>query len=461
MKINLIYCDCTCTGKGTPGMNYYERIEQAIDYIERNLEQDIEIEDIAKEAYMSLRNLYRMFFALTGYSVKEYVRNRRFSRAAEEIKTGERVLDVAIKYGFSSHAAFTRSFQNTTGILPGTLKRIKKSYEFGRMSILDKYFDVQDKELLDKYPDIKVLKELSPMRVASYSYYGKEPEGKAWEIVSDWLRKRGFNIEEDGLRFFGFNNPDPVEGKEEYGYEIWTTLSDGIEVNDERIVVKDFLGGLYAVTSVHGGVENIFSTWKRLNSWLSESKFTYGGHQWLEEHLDFDDDFNHLGGLDIYMPIEPKKAGSQSKEFVDVEAMRLACYRAEGPDAIEEARDYFVSWLHDNGYFEISKETRILVWYNHEKTGQTDHYCNIGIPIDSDIEIDNPEIKMIDFPGGHYALVKSKFKRLSYEWRVFMQWMQSNEKYQFAGHQFFEEYLISNGKLEMETDVRLFMPVKK
>ncbi len=291
-------------------MNYYERVEKAVDYIEKNLDQDIDIENVAKEAYMSLRNLYRMFFALTGYSVKEYVRNRRFCRAAEEIKSGERVLDVAIKYGFSSHAAFTRSFQNTTGILPGTLKRNKKSYKFERMSILDKYFDVQDKELLEKYPDIKVLKELPPMRVAYYCYYGKEPEENAWEIVSDWLRISGFDIEEDGLRFFGFNNPDPAEGKEEYGYEIWTTLDNGIEVKDERIGVKDFTGGLYAVTSVHGGVENIVSTWKRLDSWLSESKYTYGRHQWLEEHLDFDYDFNHLGGIDIYMPIELKKLGS-------------------------------------------------------------------------------------------------------------------------------------------------------
>ncbi|MFW6287483.1 MAG: effector binding domain-containing protein [bacterium] len=442
-------------------MNYYERVEKAIDYMENNLEWEVDIEDVAKEAYMSQRNFYRMFFALTGYTVKEYIRNRRFSNAAKEIQTGKRIIDIAIKYGFSSHEAFTRSFQKTTGILPGSLKKKEKSYKFERMSILDKYFDVQDKDLLEKYPDIKVLKELSPMRVAYYCAYGKGPEGKAWEVISDWLKNSGLDIEKDGLRFFGFNNPDPVEGEEEYGYEIWATIPNDFEVNDERISTKDFAGGLYAVTSVNGGIENIVSTWQRLHTWLSESKYTYGGQQWLEEHLDFDDDFNHLGGLDIYMPIEKKKIASNNKEFVDVEPMRLACYRAEGPDAVDDARKFFISWLAENGYLDSEKKSRVIAWYNHERIGQADHYCEIGFPVENDAEINNPNIHMIDFSGGQYALVKSKFKRLGYEWRVFMQWMQSNGEYQFGGHQFFEEYLIQEGGLEMESDVRLYMPIKK
>lgn len=442
-------------------VNYYERIEKALDFIEKNLEQEIDINDVAREAFMSLRSLYRMFFALTGYTVKEYIRNRRFSKAAERIISGKRILDVAIEYDYSSHAAFTRSFQKTTGILPGSLKKNEDSYQFERMSIMDKYFDVQDKELLEKYPDIKVLKELSPMRVAYYCAYGKEPEGKAWDVFSDWLRNSGLDIERDGLRFFGFNNPNPVEGQEEYGYEVWATIGEELEVDDDRIGVKYFPGGLYAVSSVNGGVEYIVSTWQRLHIWLSESKYTYGGHQWLEEHLDFDEDFKHLGGIDIYIPIEARKAGGQSKEFVDVEPVRLACYRAEGPEAIDEARKFMISWLKERDYIAADKPGRVIAWYNHKRIGEPDHYCEIGFPIEKGIEIKDPDIHIIDFPGGYYALVKSKFKRLGYEWRVFIQWVQSNGKYQYSNHQFFEEYLLDNGKLEMETDVSLYMPIKQ
>ena len=51
-------------------MNYYERIQKSIDYIESRLKSDIEIEKAAREAFMSCSNYYRMFFALTGYAVK-------------------------------------------------------------------------------------------------------------------------------------------------------------------------------------------------------------------------------------------------------------------------------------------------------------------------------------------------------------------------------------------------------
>ena len=89
-------------------MNYYERIQKAIDFLEHNLENDIKAEDAAKEAYMSVSNFYRLFFAITGYQVKEYLINRRISLAAEDIRINQmKVLDAAVKYAYTR-----RFFQN-------------------------------------------------------------------------------------------------------------------------------------------------------------------------------------------------------------------------------------------------------------------------------------------------------------------------------------------------------------
>ncbi len=60
---------------------------------------------------------------------------------------------------------------------------------------MEKYYDIQDPELLEKYPDIKVLKELKPLRVAYYCNYGLEPEEGAFSVMSDWLRRSGLNFE--------------------------------------------------------------------------------------------------------------------------------------------------------------------------------------------------------------------------------------------------------------------------
>jgi len=54
-------------------MNYYERIQQSIDYIELHLADELSVDEAAKQAYMSVSNYYRMFYSITGYTVKEYI----------------------------------------------------------------------------------------------------------------------------------------------------------------------------------------------------------------------------------------------------------------------------------------------------------------------------------------------------------------------------------------------------
>ena len=79
-------------------VNYYERIQKSIDFMEDNLENDIKVEEMAKEAYMSVSSFYRIFFAITGYQAKEYLINRRISRASKDLKEEQaKVIDIAMK----------------------------------------------------------------------------------------------------------------------------------------------------------------------------------------------------------------------------------------------------------------------------------------------------------------------------------------------------------------------------
>lgn len=294
-------------------MNYYERIQKSIDYIESRLEENIAIEKAAQAAFMSCSNYYRMFFALTGYNVKEYIRQRRISSAVKDIKEMDSsILDIALKYGFESNEAFTRAFKRVTGFPPSAFRDPSLKYCFERMDVLDKFYDIQDPELLEKYPDIKVLKELEPFRVAYYCHYGMEPENGAFSVMSDWLRRSGLNFEKDRLRIFGFNNPSPASpDQKEYGYEVWVTIGDDVVVNDSLVKTKTFHGGLYAVCGVKdlipgGDGSEIPVAWQRLCRWVNDSKYVAADHQWLEEHLHFNDEFEHTHGMDLYMPIAPR-----------------------------------------------------------------------------------------------------------------------------------------------------------
>lgn len=109
-------------------MNYYERIQKAIDFLEDNLENEIRAEEAAKEAYMSVSNFYRLFFAITGFQVKEYLILRRMSLAAYDMRHGMKVLDAAVKYAYTSADAFSRTFKKVTGFSPSACSREKADY---------------------------------------------------------------------------------------------------------------------------------------------------------------------------------------------------------------------------------------------------------------------------------------------------------------------------------------------
>lgn len=65
-----------------------------------------------------------MFYALTGFTVSQYIRNRRLTLAAEELaSTDKKVIDVALKCGYESPEAFTKAFQRLHGISPSALKK--------------------------------------------------------------------------------------------------------------------------------------------------------------------------------------------------------------------------------------------------------------------------------------------------------------------------------------------------
>lgn len=446
-------------------MNYYERIQKSIDYIENNLDSKISLKDAAQEAFMSLSNYYRMFFALVGYPVKEYIRKRRISLAAKELKESYVCLiDLAVKYDFESGDAFSRAFKRVTGYLPSTYRKENVNYSFERVEIMDKYFDIQDKELLNKYPNIKVLKEVEPMRVAYYNYVGKEPEAHAFDVIKKWLEKCKLNINNGKTRIFGY---DTSHGKEEHGYEVCVTIDDDMVVDDEHVKTKILPGGLYAVTSVkrENGVDigtSIINAWEHFRKWLNDSKYTYGTHQWLEEHLGFDTEANHIGGVDLYMPIVEKPIDSNDTHtFETVNPMWTATYTATGVNAIDEGRDYFFKWAEKEGLFNQSFNHRIFAYYNSENLGKKDFFYKIHITVDKDFSTDDPNIKFEMFNGGYYAKRRVKYVINGWSWMDFIDWVNNNSEYTFGDYWFIEEYLIQKPLIDNDTDVIQYMPIKK
>ena len=105
-------------------MDWIDKMNSALDYIEENLDKEIDYEVIARKACCSSYNFQRMFSFIADVSLGEYIRRRRLTKAALELQKEEsRVLDVALKYGYDSPVSFARAFTNLHGVTPSEGKK--------------------------------------------------------------------------------------------------------------------------------------------------------------------------------------------------------------------------------------------------------------------------------------------------------------------------------------------------
>lgn len=97
----------------------YDNLNEMVEYIERNLENDICMNDLAKIVGISINSLQRIFTFMSGVSISEYIKKRRLSKAFEEIKSTDiKIIDAALKYKYNSNISFNRAFKKLFGVTP-------------------------------------------------------------------------------------------------------------------------------------------------------------------------------------------------------------------------------------------------------------------------------------------------------------------------------------------------------
>ena len=468
---------------GSEFMNYYERIQHSIIYIEANLDNELTLEACAQEAFMSVSNYYRMFLSIVGYNVKEYIRRRRLTLAYEDLYSdGASITEIAFRYMYNSTDSFTRAFKKEFGILPSQVKQSLSDVvinKFERIDIMDRYFET-DQELLDKYPDIKVIKELDSMKVACFTYFGEGPEGKAYKVLLEWMHKNGIVINEGGYRLFGYNHPDTMDQEEkEYGYEMCVTIPDELyeKLEDvpenftngtyDGIKRRIIEGGKYAILSVkrdsNGEIgNNIAHAWKRFFKWLDEGKYIWGGRQYLEEHLGFDSEDDHIGGVELYLPIEdvPKVKESGMSEMT-LSPFRVAVFREEGKDGEQIANACWwkaITWAKEQG---LKSEACRIFQYNKgfDRRPPFFHVIMMTLPDgfnEERFEADD-RVQFEDFLGGKFMTMETDLIHLGSTWMIMEQWRKET-KAKAGGHQWVEEWLLEEWKMPAKS-IRVCYPI--
>lgn len=117
-------------------MNWIQGIQRAIDYVEAHITEEIDFEEVAKQAYSSSFHFQRVFGILCGFSLEEYIRMRRLSFAGEELSRGNaKIIDAALKYGYDTPESFSRAFARFHGITPSEARHGGKVKIFTPLSV--------------------------------------------------------------------------------------------------------------------------------------------------------------------------------------------------------------------------------------------------------------------------------------------------------------------------------------
>ena len=105
-------------------MEWIERLNKTLSYIEEHLTEEIRYDELARIACCSTYHFQRMFAYMAGVPLSEYIRRRRMSLAALDLQSGEeKIIDIGMKYGYSSPTAFNRAFQSVHGTAPSAARK--------------------------------------------------------------------------------------------------------------------------------------------------------------------------------------------------------------------------------------------------------------------------------------------------------------------------------------------------
>lgn len=117
-------------------MDWITGIQRALDYVEAHLTDEIDFDEVASQACSSPFHFQRMFGMLCGFTLGDYIRMRRLSSAASDIQaSSERVIDIALRYGYDTPESFSRAFSRFHGISPTEARNGGGVKSFSRLSV--------------------------------------------------------------------------------------------------------------------------------------------------------------------------------------------------------------------------------------------------------------------------------------------------------------------------------------
>jgi len=277
---------------------YDKRMHAVVDYIDRHLDQKLDLDTLAGVAHFSPFHFHRLFGALMGEPLGDYLRRRRLEIAAIRMRSQDRVtvLDIALGVGFGSSEAFTRAFRTRFGCSPTEWRKRKPDQvrsKFGQAATpaRRKNAGSKSKELAMK---VRIIDRES-VHVAYLRHtgtYGPKISAFWMNTVAPWMATNHLM----GRERFGISLDDPIVTKPaQCRYDACVTSPEGevLSGNPQRKIIA---GGKYACLAYEGNGAEIGASWDALlRDWLPKSGLQLDARPFFE-HYPIDGRYNPKTG---------------------------------------------------------------------------------------------------------------------------------------------------------------------
>jgi AraC family transcriptional regulator len=250
---------------------YQERINLALDYIDRSIGDEIRLEDIAKAAFFSPYHFHRIFSSIIGETPDDYIRRVRLENAARLLWSYKNlsVTDIAMKCGFSSPALFSRNFKIRFGLTPQDWRknRTAVSQNFHKFD----FKDMKEQKMIPGLRTIELLKtpekHVAFVRHMKGYYSGIE---KSYHKLYNWLSAN--NLITKDRRFIGISADNPfITTPDKCRYYACYTVPGQLR-GSGNISTMTIPGGLYARLEYQGARKSIEKVYFYFYSaWLPQS----------------------------------------------------------------------------------------------------------------------------------------------------------------------------------------------
>jgi len=260
-------------------MNYLKQVQTGIDYIESNLDVDITLAQVAKEAGISQWHFQRIFKALTNETLKTYIRSRRLANSLEKLlTTNTRIIDIAIAAGFESQESFSRVFKKTFNMTPNEYRKLGDKSLFLKKARFDAGYLQHISQNISLQPELYTQKKMLLVGEKTCFYsVDSEKNNIAEKLPPLWgsFLSRMDKIENVisgvcyGVVQQSKQNPEQLEYYAAIEVNSLNTVPDGMA----SIVIPP---ATYAKFTHQGDVKNINNTVNYIySSWLLQSGMTH------------------------------------------------------------------------------------------------------------------------------------------------------------------------------------------